>query len=53
MTTIRKASGTDSGPLRFSEGQSVLPGAPFGAIDVQSGWGGPPVRTHLYGVLGA
>lgn len=43
----------DSGPLGFSEGQSVLPGAPFGAIDVQSGWGEPPARTHLYGVLGA
>lgn len=43
----------DSGPLGFSEGQSVLPGAPFGAIDVQSGWGAPPSRSHLYGVLGA
>jgi hypothetical protein len=43
----------DSGPLGFSEGQSVLPGAPFGAITVQSGWGEPPARSHLYGVLGA
>jgi len=44
---------TDSGPLGFSEGQSVLPGAPFGAITVQLGWGEPPARSHLYGVLGA
>lgn len=43
----------DSGPLGFSEGQSVLPGAPFGAITVQSGWGAPPARSHLYGVLAA
>jgi hypothetical protein len=43
----------DSGPLSFSEGQSVLPGAPFGAITVQSGWSAPPARSHVFGVLGA
>ncbi len=43
----------DSGPLGFSEGQPALPETPFGAIDVQSGWSGPPSRTYLYGVLGA
>jgi hypothetical protein len=43
----------DSGPLGFSEGQSVLPDAPFGVINVQSGWGAPPSRSRLYGVLGA
>lgn len=42
----------DSGPLNFSEGQSVLPGALSAAITVQSGWSGPPSRSHLYGVLG-
>lgn len=43
----------DSGPLGFSEGQTVLQGAPFGAITVQSGWRAPPARSHLYGALGA
>jgi hypothetical protein len=42
----------DSGPLGFSEGQLVLPGAQPGAITVQSGWSGPPSRSYLHGVLG-
>lgn len=43
----------DSGPLGFSEGLPVPSGGPFGAITVQSSWSGPPVRSYVYGVLGA
>jgi hypothetical protein len=43
----------DSGPLGYSEGRAVLPGATFGPITVQSSWSTPPARSHLFGVLGA
>jgi hypothetical protein len=43
---------TDSGPLGFSGGTTVLPGAPFGPVGVLQGWGAPPPRTRLYGTLG-
>ena len=43
----------DSGPVGFSEGLSISPGAPFGPVNVLSGWSGPPSRSHLFGVLGA
>jgi hypothetical protein len=43
----------DSGSVGFSEGTSVLPDTPPSTVTAQSGWAGPPARTHLFGVLGA
>jgi hypothetical protein len=42
----------DSGPIGFSEGQSVPPSYLLSRITVNWGWSGPPARSNLFGMLG-